>query len=261
MSDTVRKAIGWLITPLYLVLFWSILLVFHPLQMVALLFGYSAHKVVLDLMNLAIITNFRTMGTRFRVRISERIPRDRPLILVSNHQSMYDIPLIIWYLRSIHPKFVAKRELGRGIPSISFALRNMGSVLVDRGNQRQALAAIGEFGELVVQRSHSACIFPEGTRARDGHMKRFKPAGLMMLIKHMPGAVIVPIALNGSWELLRYNFMPVPFGTHLSFEVLDPIETEGRDPRELVSESERVIADALGQIPRAAPDAQLAALD
>ena len=63
----------------------------------------------------------------------------QPYIIVCNHQSLYDIPPLIWYLRQIHPKFISKKELGRGIPSVSFNLRHGGSLLIDRAKAKDAL--------------------------------------------------------------------------------------------------------------------------
>jgi 1-acyl-sn-glycerol-3-phosphate acyltransferase len=161
---------------------------------------------------------------------------------------MYDIPLLIWYLRRYHPKFIAKAELGKGIPSISFALRNMGSVLIDRGNQRQALPAIQRFGTEMQDKRYAAVIFPEGTRARDGRMKNFKPGGLVALMESMPEALIVPIAIEGSWEMLRWNFLPVPFGVRLGVSVLKTIPREAKDPRQIVEETESAIRAHMGQL-------------
>lgn len=242
-----RALLNWTFTLPYVPLFWGILCLFHPLQMIALLFGYHAHKFVLDLMNLCLIINFRTVGTRFRINFQHRPTRGKPIVFVSNHQSMYDIPLLIWHLREYHPKFIAKRELGRWIPSISFALRNMGSVLIDRGDQARAISAIETFACTVREERWSAVIFPEGTRARDGVMKNFKSAGLGALIKNMPDAEIVPIAIDGSWELVRYNLFPVPFGRLVSLTVLPPVTSVGKTSKEISKLCESSIRTALGQ--------------
>lgn len=247
-----HKIISWIFTIIYVPLFWSILCFFHPLQILALPLGYRPHKFVLDLMNLCLIINFRTVGTRFKVNFDYTPPTNVPLILVTNHQSMYDIPFIIWIMRAYHPKFIAKKELGRWIPSISFALRNMGSVLIDRGDQSQAIASIENFARSCAEKNFSAVIFPEGTRARDGKMRGFKSAGLITLIKNMPTAQIVPIALDGSWELVRYNLFPVPFGRTVTFTVLPPVSTSNRSGKEVVKECELRIRTALNQ-PLTAP--------
>lgn len=239
--------ISWFFTVFYVPLFWGILVAFHPLQMLALPLGYGPHKFVLDLMNLCLIINFRTVGTRFRVRFEYTPPEGVPLILVSNHQSMYDIPFIIWIMRRYHPKFISKKELGRWIPSISFALRNMGSVLIDRNDQAQSIAAIEAFARSCNEKNFSAVIFPEGTRARDGKMRSFKSAGLLTLSRQMPEAQIIPIALDGSWELVRYNLFPVPFGRTVTFTVLPPVSPSEFQGKALVKECERAIRTSLGQ--------------
>jgi 1-acyl-sn-glycerol-3-phosphate acyltransferase len=74
----------------------------------------------------------------------ERVPKNVPIIFVSNHQSMYDIIAMIWFLRRFHCKFVSKKEL-EGIPSIS-NLRHGGSALIDRKDPKQAIPAIKGLG-------------------------------------------------------------------------------------------------------------------
>ena len=80
------------------------------------------------------------------------MPESGPLIIVTNHQSMYDIPPLIWYLRKYHPKFVSKKELGKGIPSVSFNLRHGGSALIDRKDRRQARAELERLGAYIEKR-------------------------------------------------------------------------------------------------------------
>lgn len=242
-----RTIVSWIFTIPYVPLFWGILCALHPLQMIALVFGYRAHKTVLDLMNLCLITNFKTAGTRTTVDFRYTPPEHEPLIFVSNHQSMYDIPYIIWIMRRYHPKFISKRELGKWIPSISFALRNMGSVLIDRKDQGGAIGAIEAFARTMYEKKFAAVIFPEGTRARDGKVKNFKSAGLGALLKNMPNAKIVPIAIDGSWELVRYYLFPIPFGCRVTFTVLPPVETANRTGKEVALACEKAIREALSQ--------------
>lgn len=137
-----RKAIGWLLTPLHLVVFMAVLLLFHVAQVFARVFGYAAHKQVVDYLNLGVLASLRVVGARVDLNCEHALAADLPLIVVANHQSMYDIPMLGWMLRKHHPKFVAKIELARGIPSISYNLRHGGSVLIDRGDARAAMRAI-----------------------------------------------------------------------------------------------------------------------
>jgi len=218
-----RKAIGWILTPLHLLLFIVVLVIFHVAQVLALPFGYAAHKRVVDSLNFCVLATLKAVGTRIDISCAYEIPTDTPLIVVANHQSMYDIPLIGWVFRRHHPKYVAKIELAKGLPSISYNLRHGGSVLIDRSDPRGAMRAIQQFGVQVEEHRYAACIFPEGTRARDGVMKTFNPAGLMVLVRACPSATIVPVAIDGSWELMRYRIRPIPFGVRVRFTVLEPI--------------------------------------
>ncbi|WP_317044137.1 lysophospholipid acyltransferase family protein [Maribacter cobaltidurans] len=167
------------------------------------------------------------LGTTYRFTNPHNIPTDRPLIVVTNHQSMYDIPPIIWYMRKHHPKFVSKKELGKGIPSVSYNLRHGGSVLIDRKDAKGSIMEIGKLGTYIEKYSRTAVIFPEGTRSRDGHPRPFKPMGLKMLMKKAPSALIVPISINNSWKLVQYGKFPMGLGTKVSFDVHEPFENDG----------------------------------
>ena len=240
-----RKAIGWLLTPLHLAAFVAVLLVFHVAQVLAWRFGYSAHKRVVDYLNLCVLASLKIVGTRIEIDCPHPLPKGVPLIVVSNHQSMYDIPLLGWTFRRHHPKYVAKVELGKGLPSISYNLRHGGSALIDRDDPRAAMRGIQKFGREVESHRYAACIFPEGTRARDGVMKPFNPAGLMALMRAVPSGVVVPVAIEGSWRIVRYAMRPVPFGVHLRCTVLTPIDRSQSDLRDVVALAEQRIRAAL----------------
>lgn len=243
---TMQKAIGWLLTPLQSLSFIVVLLTFHAAQMIALPFGYAAHKRVVDYLNLFVLLTLKFVGTRIEVSCEHELPKDAPLLVVSNHQSMYDIPLLGWTFRDHHPKYVAKIELAKGLPSISYNLRHGGSVLIDRSDARSSMRAIQKFGKAVEERRYAACIFPEGTRARDGVMKEFNAAGLLVLMRAAPSATIVPVAIDGSWELVRYSMWPVPFGVRVRCTILAPISQDEHSAKELVAIAEERIRATLG---------------
>ena len=241
---------NWLITPIYIFLFFGILVLFHIPLMLANLVSLRCLRYVLYLMNVCILGNLRlSAGVRYKIRTRNDLPLDRPIIVVSNHQSMYDIPLFVVHLKRYTPLFISKSELAHWIPSISFALRNMNSAIINRGDHRQALATIGELGSLIARTNGTACIFPEGTRARDGRLKRLKPAGVLALLDAAPNALIVPVAIDGMWEVLKNNFLPVPYGVVVSFSVLDPIEPNSMTRDELTPTIQERIRLALGQDP------------
>lgn len=181
------------------------------------------------------------MGTRFTIINDQNIPIEKPCIFISNHQGMYDIPPIIWHLRKHHPKFVSKKELGHGIPSISYNLRHGGSVLIDRKNKRESLIKMAKFAKYLNKTNRSAVIFPEGTRSRTGAPKRFAVSGMQLLFKQMPEALIVPITINNSWQLFKHGNFPMEPGVHISLKVHEPISVASDDPESLVAKVERTI--------------------
>ena len=238
-----QKLLSYPLTIIFLIFFGLTLLVFHPVQWICLnLFGYNAHKKSVSLLNLCLMWCTHLLGTRYSFRLPENMPEKGPLIIVANHQSMYDIPPIIWHLRKYHPKFVSKKELGKGIPSVSFNLRHGGSVLIDRKDGRQALKAIVGMAGYIEKTGHSAVIFPEGTRSRDGRPKPFRTIGLKALIQNAPSAYILPVSINNSWKMLRYGKFPLGIGNHLRFEVHPPVPAREYTDQMLVA-IERQIAE------------------
>lgn len=240
-----RKLLAYPLTFIYFIFFGMALLIFHPVQWFLFhFFGYDAHKKSVSILNLCLLRCTHILGTSYSFRNKQILPKDRPLILVANHQSMNDIPPLIWFMRAHHPKFVSKIELGKGIPSVSFNLRHGGSVLIDRKDGKQSIAEIGKLGKYIEQHNRSAVIFPEGTRSRTGHPKKFQPTGLKVLLKNAPSALIVPISINNSWKMLRYGKFPYGIGNHITFDVHPPIENKG-NPDALVATVEQQIVSGI----------------
>lgn len=215
---------------------------FHVLQVIALkLFGKKAHKRVVDVLNFCLLYSLCILGTRIRITYKATLLVDKPIIFIANHQSMYDVPGIIWFLRAHYPKFVSKIELAKGIPSISYNLRHSGAALINRKDARQAITEISNLGKLINAKNFSAVIFPEGTRSKDGTIKRFSAGGITTLLKKAPNAVVVPIAINNVWKLNRCGKFPMSVGEHISWTVLPVIEAEGKEKEIVAAEAEDAI--------------------
>ncbi len=240
-----QKLLSYPLSLIYFVFFGSTLLIFHPIQWVAhRFFGYEAHKKSVSLLNWCLVKCTHILGTYYTFKKPQNLPPDKPLILVANHQSMHDIPPIIWYLREHHPKFVSKIELGKGIPSVSYNLRHGGSVLIDRKDSKQALLEIAKLGTYIEQHHRSAVIFPEGTRSRTGHPKKFQTTGLKILMKRAPSALIVPISINNSWKVLRFGKFPYGLGVHMTFDVHPPI-ANGKNIDAIIEQVENAVTDGI----------------
>lgn len=240
------KLLSYPLTFVFFVCFAITLVIFHPIQWLCLnAFGYDAHKRSVSFLNWFIMRSTNILGVRYQFKNEHNIPSDRPLIIVTNHQSMYDIPPIIWYMRKHHPKFVSKKELGKGIPSVSFNLRHGGSALINRKDPAQALTEIRKLGDYIEKHNRSAVIFPEGTRSRDGRPKPFKPSGLKTLMQQSPSALIVPITINNSWKMLRYGKFPMGLGAYIKFKVHPPMDNEGKSDELIKLVEQRIIKDIL----------------
>jgi len=211
------------------------LLIFHPIQWICFnVFGYEAHKKSVDCFNWVIIRCLNLVGTTFDITINSSIPNNVPIIMVSNHQSMWDISPIIWFLRKYHPKFISKIELGKGIPSISYNLKHGGSVLIDRKNPRQAAGEIIKIARYVSKHNRSVVIFPEGTRSKDGNPKPFRKPGLLTLFKKAPDAYVVPISISHSWKLQRHGMFPIPIGVRMQLIVHPSYKVSEHEPEALI---------------------------
>ena len=244
----IKKILSFLLTPIYLIIFGLLLGIFHPIQVITRwIWGYPVRKKVVDVLNFGLLYSLQILGTKITFRGLDKIPQGRPLIIVSNHQSTLDIPAVIIGFRRNHPKFISKIELGKWIPSISYNLRHGGSVLIDRKNPRQAVKDILSLGKHIEENNYAACIFPEGTRSRDGKIKTFQPAGIASLIKTAPSALVVPFAIDGNYELMKHGYFPMTVGVHLKLTVFDPIDPKGMDTAVLAKQIEDMIRKELGQ--------------
>ncbi|GAA4235531.1 lysophospholipid acyltransferase family protein [Postechiella marina] len=219
------KLLSYPLTFIYAIAFLITILVFHPIQAFCYrVFGYQALKKSVDALQFCLMRCLNILGTRITFNNPHNIGTDQPIIIVANHQSMYDISPIIWYMRKHHPKFISKIELAKGIPSVSYNIRHGGSVAIDRKNPRQSLPAIMKFAEYIEETNRAAVIFPEGTRSKTGEPKPFQTKGLEILLKKIPSALVVPITINNSWKTVRYGKFPMGLGTHITFTVHKPLK-------------------------------------
>ncbi len=245
-----KKILSYLLSPFFYIYFGLILLVFQPVQWICYnVFGYNTHKKAVDFLNFFLLSSYYVMGTRIIFRNTYKLPENRSIIFVSNHQSMFDISGFIWFLRHQNPKFISKRELATGIPipSISYNLKKSGAALIDRSNPRSALQEIERMGKFLNEHQYSAVLFPEGTRSRDGNLKPFAIRGFLKLMDSVSGALIVPVVIENAWKMTRYGMFPISFGERVSWTVLEPIEPGNRKMDELLRLSEIAIRKQLKQ--------------
>jgi len=241
-----EKLLSYLISVVFYLCFGLCLVVFHPIQWLCFnFFGYQAHKKSVDYLNFFLVRCTNILGTTYTFKNKESIPDNVPVIFVANHQSLYDIVGIICYLRKHHAKFVSKKELGKGIPSVSYNLRHGGSILIDRKDPKQAIPLIKRLSEYIEINKRSAVIFPEGTRSKDGNPKEFSHSGLKILCKYAPSAFVIPISINNSWKMVKFGIFPMGLGNKLEFIIHDPIAVKDNTFLEIMTKTEATIVNSL----------------
>ncbi|QQT31214.1 1-acyl-sn-glycerol-3-phosphate acyltransferase [Sphingobacterium multivorum] len=237
-----KKFLGYFLSIIFWFCFGLSLIIFHPIQWLCLkLGGYNAHKKSVDILNACLVACYYTLFNRVTFIDNKNIPTRQPIVFVANHQSTFDIPPMIYFLRRFHGKFISKIELASGIPSISFNLKHGGAANIDRNDPKQSIAEILKLANNMKTKNWSAFIFPEGTRSKTGKMKAFHVGGIATLLKKNPNALVVPIAIRGSYEMVQYGMYPLTPFLHMTWEVLDPLDTEGKNIEEIVKLAEEAI--------------------
>ena len=241
-----EKLLSYPLSVVYYFCFGLCLVIFHPIQWICLnVFGYQAHKKSVDYLNFFLVRCTNILGTTYSFNNRELIPKNVPIIFVANHQSLYDIVGIIWFLRKFHAKFVSKKELGKGIPSVSYNLRHGGSVLIDRKDPKQAIPVIKGLSEYIEKHKRAAVIFPEGTRSKNGNPKEFALSGIKILCKYAPSAYVVPISINNSWKMVKFGVFPMGLGNKLEFIIHQPIAVKDFTFEEIASKTEETIVKSI----------------
>lgn len=242
------KFLGYFFGALFHIIFFLFLCIFHPIQWICFrFFGYKAHKVSVDVLNLFLTYSNWLLFNSVTFTNHQNLPTDRPIIFVANHQSMYDIPGIIWFLKRYHPKFISKIELTKGIPSISYNLKVGGGANIDRKDSKQSVSEIIKLGRRMAANNWSAIIFAEGTRAKDGKLKPFQVGGIATMLKVAPKSLVVPIAIENSWKIVRYGKLPLDVGNAIKWTVLNPIDQTDKNAEEITLAAENAIRIHLNQ--------------
>jgi len=241
-----QKILSYPLSVVHLILFFLVLLIFHPIQMLChAIGGHSLHQKSVSVLNWFLMGTQLVLFNRFSMNCKTDLPVGPSYIFVSNHQSMFDIPPLIYFLRNYYPKFVAKKELAKGIPSISLNLRIGENCAIDRKKPREAVVALSKFAKNVHDKNRSVVIFAEGTRSRTGVPKPFQVRGLQTIFSYVPDAVVVPVTINNSWKVDRYGKFPFGMGNHISVTVHEPMPIAGKDPIEIIQTAQSVVHNSI----------------
>jgi len=154
------------------------------------------------------------------------------VIYMSNHQSHLDIPILYATLPSPTIRMLAKAELFR-IPLWGRGLRAAEFIEVDRGNHANAVRSIDHAARLV-RDGVSIYLAPEGTRSVDGRIGKLKKGGFHLALG--TGAPIVPVAIQGTINILRRGGRAMRSGQSVRVRIGPPIEVAERDIASLMTQ-------------------------
>ncbi len=156
-------------------------------------------------------------GIKVYVRGLSNIRPGRPYIFMSNHQSNFDIPILIAHL-GVSFRWLAKAELFR-IPLFGLAIKRSGYISIDRSNRKAAIASLRQAAS-IIRSGTSVSIFPEGTRSRDGRIHPFKKGGFILAVD--AGVPVVPIVIHGTWPIMSKNRLMIRPGP-VNVEIFPPV--------------------------------------
>jgi 1-acyl-sn-glycerol-3-phosphate acyltransferase len=162
-------------------------------------------------------------AVRVRVVGRERIDPSAAFICMSNHQSNFDIPVLLGCL-PVPFRWLAKAELFK-IPIFGRAMRGAGYIPIDRSDRLAAIESLRQ-AAAAVRSGVSVVIFPEGTRSPDGGLKPFKKGGFVMAIE--AGVPIVPVALRGTFDIMPKGRLLIR-PAEVTLAIGDPISVTGYD--------------------------------
>ncbi|MCS7043619.1 MAG: 1-acyl-sn-glycerol-3-phosphate acyltransferase [Bryobacteraceae bacterium] len=137
-------------------------------------------------------------GVRVRVTGAEKLPPEGHYVIVSNHLSLADTPVMLLAV-PVPFRFLAKRELLR-VPFIGWYLRRAGHLTVDRRSVRSSIESLNEAARLIREHSLSVLIFAEGRRSPDGTLQPFRDGAAWLAIQS--GAPAAPAAILGTDRVL-----------------------------------------------------------
>jgi 1-acyl-sn-glycerol-3-phosphate acyltransferase len=160
------------------------------------------------------------VGMKIEVRGREHLVAGETYVVMSNHQSVYDIPVIYLSLPELSIRMVAKAGLFK-IPIWGQALKTAGFVELDRANRVKAIKALNA-ARATMESGISIWIAPEGTRTRNGQLLPFKQGGFHLALE--TGARILPVTISGTRHVLPADTYEVRRGAEVTVTVHPPID-------------------------------------
>lgn len=177
----------------------------------------------------------RKAGITVRIEGGEHLSEGVGRIIVSNHESWFDVFALAAFLPCDY-RFVAKKELRR-IPIFGASWVACGHVSIDRGDHESAVESLSAAGDQINEHRFSMVMFSEGTRSRDGSLGTFKRGAFVLAIQ--AGVPIVPVAVLGSRHIMRKGSFRIRKG-EIVVKIGEPVSVEGLKHRDRTWLQEKV---------------------
>jgi 1-acyl-sn-glycerol-3-phosphate acyltransferase len=177
----------------------------------------------------------RIAGARVTAIGGEQLDRKRSYVIVSNHVSYMDIPVLLTHL-SLNFRFMAKQGLAK-VPFIGGHLAKAGHIFVPLDDPRAALKALSHAGAALKQRGHSVLVFPEGGRSETGELQEFKDGAAYLAVKG--GVALLPVCLIGLHDVLPMHSGHMRPG-RVTLRIGQPIEVDGLKASDRIALTERL---------------------
>lgn len=213
---------------------------FGTLALIMLIFDRKGNATYFILGRLWARFNILISGVHVTLEGFEHLDRTQPYIIMSNHQSHFDVLALIAYL-PVQLRWVMKKEL-RYVPIFGVACARMGHIYIDRGDSEKARESLKVTAEKI-RNGASVFFFPEGTRSPDGNLLPFKKGGFVMAIE--AGVPILPITIAGGRTILPKGSIKInPGKMKIIIHKPVPVDSYTYESREALVEHIREIITA-----------------
>jgi 1-acyl-sn-glycerol-3-phosphate acyltransferase len=224
LNSSISNLGNWLATPFFAVVFLTTLvaieLMFRFAKFFKIPYNYERLYGLISSGTLAALK----ICSGLQLKIEGKLPTTSlPIVVISNHQGMFDIPFLNVGLKPLKLRFVAKNELARKIPAISIALREGEHAIIDRNQGSQAVLEIEKMAKDCAAKNLVIAMFPEGTRSKDGKLRSFKLGGMEKIVDTLGEVCFLPVAIKKSWHISRFGFKPIVYGVSVELEILDAV--------------------------------------
>ena len=177
-----------------------------------------------------------------------RIPAEPGVLVLMNHQSLIDIPILVSSMRGVYPRIVTRKRYAARVPTISHMVRLYGYPLVDPGKTTER--SIAALRQEAASSAHPLAIYPEGTRTRNGRIGRFKLLGLTTILRARRWQVYV-VVTDGLWKCRRLkdlvgNVSSIRVAARTMGPYRSPSPSD--DPKPFIGEMRRVMTGMLAEM-------------